>query len=309
LAVAKAALAVSREDGLLIAEDSMKKMLRAAGAVFGANLSDHAIAINGIDSKQGMENSGGVLNYYIDVLKTYCEDGQTYFDKINASLAANNIELFTTHIHALKSASANIGAQIMSEHAKMLEEAGNKKDIKTIQSNIGSFLADFSALLDAIKIALEKMPADATQGDGDQTELMRDDAKKLKAAREKTMQDEMKTIFLVDDNTTNLVVGKNTLKGAYKTFTMPSAEKMFEMLAKIKPDLILLDVEMPKKSDYEAIRELKAGPYAAIPVAFISANDNLEAEEKSRNLGAIDYIHKPFSPQDLLSRVAKILCN
>jgi signal transduction histidine kinase/CheY-like chemotaxis protein len=277
LAVAKAALTASNEDLPLIAEDSMNKMLRAAGAVLEASLPDHGIMIEGVDCEQGMENSGGVLKYYLDVLKTYSEDGQTYFEKINASLAANNIGLYTTHVHALKSASANIGARAMSERAKMLEEAGRNKDMQIIQANTDPFLADFAALLDRVKRALEQR-----------------------------MPGEKKTIFLVDDAVTNLVAGKNILKDSYKTFTMPSAEKMFEMLAKIKPDLILLDIEMPDKSGYEAALKLKSGPYAAIPVVLISSGADANDDEEGR-LGAAAYIRKPFSPQDLLAAVEKSL--
>ena len=56
----------------------------------------------------------------------------------------------------------------------------------------------------------------------------------------------MKTVFIVDDNDTNLMAAKTALDGAYKTYALPSAEKMFNLLEKITPDLILLDVVCPK---------------------------------------------------------------
>jgi putative two-component system response regulator len=116
-----------------------------------------------------------------------------------------------------------------------------------------------------------------------------------------------KTIFLVDDNMTNLVMGKNALKDVYKTFTMPSAAKMFELLENIKPDLILLDILMPGTSGFEVIKTLKSGSDKNIPVVFLSGNSEKESEETSRTLGAADYICKPFSQEELKKRVAKII--
>lgn len=63
-----------------------------------------------------------------------------------------------------------------------------------------------------------------------------------------------KTIFMVDDNLTNLTVGKNALLGAYRVFTIPSGKKLFEMLDKTAPDMILLDIEMPDMNGYEIIK-------------------------------------------------------
>jgi len=53
------------------------------------------------------------------------------------------------------------------------------------------------------------------------------------------------TIVIVDDDLTNLVVARNSLAGKYSVATVPSGEKLFTLLERISPDLILLDVEMP----------------------------------------------------------------
>jgi len=68
--------------------------------------------------------------------------------------------------------------------------------------------------------------------------------------------------------------------------------------------LILLDVEMPGKSGYEVIWEIKSNPeFADIPVIFITGKDEPEDELKGLSLGAVDYIVKPFSPPLLLKRI------
>ena len=115
---------------------------------------------------------------------------------------------------------------------------------------------------------------------------------------------ERKTLFLVDDNITNLTVGKKALSGSYNVITLSSGEKMLEMLENIIPDLILLDVDMPGIDGYEAIRRLKISKKNAdIPVIFLTSMDDEEMELKGLSLGAVDYITKPFSPLRLLKRI------
>lgn len=118
------------------------------------------------------------------------------------------------------------------------------------------------------------------------------------------MEKVRKKIMLVDDNITNLTIGKNALIEKYDVFTMPSAEKLFKILTKIIPDLILLDVEMPEMNGYEAIRKLKQDEKTAdIPVVFLTAKNDEGSELKGFSLGAIDYIKKPFSAPLLLKRI------
>ncbi|MDR3138672.1 MAG: response regulator [Treponema sp.] len=119
------------------------------------------------------------------------------------------------------------------------------------------------------------------------------------------MDDSRKKVVLVDDNITNLTVGKNILINYYDIFTVPSGEKLFVLLEKIAPDLILLDIEMPSMNGYEVIKRLKAAEKTAdIPVIFLTAKNDSTSELEGLSLGAMDYISKPFSPPLLLKRIA-----
>jgi len=119
------------------------------------------------------------------------------------------------------------------------------------------------------------------------------------------MMKENKKLIIVDDNAANLSVGRNMLKPYYEVFPAPSAAKLFSLLEKFMPDLILLDVKMPEMNGYEVIKILKADPrYADIPVIFLTAKNDEESELEGFNLGAVDYITKPFSGPLLLKRIA-----
>ena len=111
-------------------------------------------------------------------------------------------------------------------------------------------------------------------------------------------------IMLVDDNKTNLALGKNILNEHYDVYALPSAEKLFIFLNHITPDLILLDIEMPVMNGYDAIRILKEDRrFADIPVVFLTAKSSESDEFDGLALGAIDYVAKPFSPALLLKRI------
>jgi len=117
-----------------------------------------------------------------------------------------------------------------------------------------------------------------------------------------------KTIFVVDDNSANLIKAEYALGKRYLVITMSSAEKMFAILRKIIPDLILLDIEMPEMDGYEAIQRLKACElYAKIPVIFLTATTERQAEAKGIKLGAADFVAKPFSEQVLINRINNYL--
>jgi len=119
-----------------------------------------------------------------------------------------------------------------------------------------------------------------------------------------------KRIVAVDDNPENLGVIKNILRGTHIVFPCPSAADMFDLLGHVKPDLILLDVEMPEMDGHEAAKKLKAdGDLKAIPVIFLTSRDDKESIMKGLNLGAIDYILKPIVAEVLLERIDKHLPN
>ena len=115
-----------------------------------------------------------------------------------------------------------------------------------------------------------------------------------------------KLIFIVDDNDSNLTMAASALDKDYKVLTMPSAIKMLSLLEKKQPDMILLDIEMPEMSGFEAIVKLKENPqWKNIPVVFLTGHEEESVQTQAIELGALGVIHKPIKLKMLLDYVNK----
>ena len=114
----------------------------------------------------------------------------------------------------------------------------------------------------------------------------------------------MKVVFIVDDVETNLLLAKQALEGSYRTLALPSAADMFKLIERIKPDLILLDVDMPEMDGFEAIQILKKDEnLKSIPIIFLTGKKDTASEIRGFELGALDFIYKPFTAPVLLKRI------
>jgi adenylate cyclase len=114
-----------------------------------------------------------------------------------------------------------------------------------------------------------------------------------------------RTLLVVDDTAQNIQMISSLLKESYRVKVATNGEKALAMAsAADKPDLILLDVTMPGMDGYEVCRRLKADPSTSdIPVIFLTANTEVDQETMGFEVGAVDYIHKPFSPPIVKARV------
>lgn len=113
------------------------------------------------------------------------------------------------------------------------------------------------------------------------------------------------TILIVDDSPENLTVLSELLQPIYRVRAATSGRKALRIAVTApRPDLILLDVMMPEMDGYQVFEQLRADPATCdIPVIFVTAMDNLEAELHGLDVGAVDYITKPIVPPIVLARV------
>jgi PleD family two-component response regulator len=114
----------------------------------------------------------------------------------------------------------------------------------------------------------------------------------------------MYSILVVDDEKANLVVLNQILSPEYAVYMAKSGAQALQLIAKNRPDLILLDILMPEMDGFEVLAKLKeSAATREIPVIVITGLNNPEDEEKGFTLGANDYITKPFKPVVIRARV------
>lgn len=118
----------------------------------------------------------------------------------------------------------------------------------------------------------------------------------------------MKHILMVDDNTTNLKSAAEVLQPYYQLSMAKSGKQALQFLKKNTPDLILLDLMMPEMDGYSVMEQIKLNPLTAgIPIIFLTADAEQASERRGLQMGAMDFITKPFKPEVMLGRIEKIL--
>jgi two-component system cell cycle response regulator DivK len=118
-----------------------------------------------------------------------------------------------------------------------------------------------------------------------------------------------KTILYVEDNEFNLKMVRQLLaRTAYRLIEATDGELGVATALKEVPDLILMDIQLPKISGLEATRQLRADPStAAIPIIVITSFALSGDDQKAKDAGATAYITKPYSPRELLQTIRALL--
>jgi len=118
----------------------------------------------------------------------------------------------------------------------------------------------------------------------------------------------MQLLFLVDDTDSILTLGASVLEEEFRVLTMSSAVKMFTILEKKQPDLIVMDIEMPEMNGYEAIAKLKENPeWKDIPVLFLTGFIDETVQNRIKELGAVGVLGKQEISTELLSKVKDLI--
>ena len=119
--------------------------------------------------------------------------------------------------------------------------------------------------------------------------------------------DSKRRILAVDDTAIILTRISNTLREEYDVVTVNSGSRALKYLEQEKPDLILLDIQMPQKDGIETLREMRAMPDRAdIPVIMLTGVEDKGTVLESAKLGIRDYILKPFHSEELLKRIRRV---
>jgi putative two-component system response regulator len=118
------------------------------------------------------------------------------------------------------------------------------------------------------------------------------------------MEKERDLVLIVDDNSTNIDLLVSTLTNDYRLGVAINGPRTLEYVSRQKPDIILLDIMMPGMNGFEVCSRLKADPETRdIPIIFITAVNDVSRKIKGFELGAVDYITKPFLAEEVRERV------
>jgi putative two-component system response regulator len=116
------------------------------------------------------------------------------------------------------------------------------------------------------------------------------------------------TVLIVDDAETNIDILLEILGEDYDVSVAMDGESALEAVEEDLPDLILLDILMPGMDGFEVCKQLKGNPETAnIPVVFLSALTEAEEKQKGLDLGAVDFITKPFDTSEIQAKVKQHL--
>lgn len=120
----------------------------------------------------------------------------------------------------------------------------------------------------------------------------------------------MKKILIIDDDE-NLgdLLTQYLLKNEIEAYVATTPSKGFELIKKQKPDLLILDVMLPEKDGFEVCKEIRAKSaiYGLLPILMLTAHAEVDNRIVGLELGADDYLSKPFEPRELLARIQNIL--
>ena len=194
--------------------------------------------ISGINVPLGVKRSGGKLQDYREILKTYVIDGEKRSKEIVECYKNGDFKLFTTYSHALKSASANIGAEDLSREAAELEVAGKNDDIAYIHENHARFVNKLSEIILNVKTYLNSV-----EGVNIQANRIAD----MEHLTNKLMEIE-ELINNVDFNSAEIILGE--------LFEYKWPENISEFLHKIKMSISMFDYDEMEKSLHELKGEI-----------------------------------------------------
>ena len=138
--------------------------------------------------------------------------------------------------------------------------------------------------------------------------LGRWEAKRAVGLEEEPAKDAVNHILVVDDDAMNLLIAKRILAKQFEVHTVTSGQEAFDLLKNQLVDLILLDIRMPQMDGFTFLQIIKDDlTYRDIPVICLTADSEQESELKCFELGAVDFISKPFIAEIMLQRVTRIL--
>lgn len=242
--------------------------------------------IDFLDTDTGLTYCCNDESFYKEMLLSFIKESK--YEELKSLYNAGDWDNYKIRVHALKSTSLTIGAVELSDLARALETAAKSGDEEYIRANHEAMMEKYEDMLGRISsIVSEHAPSVI-----DKEEALDD--------REK--------ILVVDDDKTNLEIAKRILSSQFSVKCVLSGREALNSMAEDIPTLVMLDLHMPDIGGFDIIRMFKADArFRDIPVIFLTADSDREAEVMGFKEGALDFITKPFIADIMLQRVNRIL--
>jgi len=238
------------------------------------------------------------------LIKNFLEINKEKYSEITNAINAGDLTLAHRMAHTLAS---NAGQLDKDNLQKTAEDIENRlKDGKNLVTP--ELMEKFKdELNDALAEFAKEEPGGNTEKQDvgvEESEGSTEDTAENLATDPAEDENTMKTVLLVDDDSSSLLELAHLLRSDYKVRAVRDGIKALKSANSSTPDIILLDVVMPEMSGFEVLEELKKTDATKdIPVIMITGKKDNVSESEGFELGAADYIRKPFNSEDVIQRV------
>ena len=241
-----------------------------------------------ISTRRGVEFCGGNREY-LDALKIFAASIGERADELERLYKEHDYANYTVKVHALKSMAKSIGATELSEMAAEMEEAGKKRDLAALTAGADVLLSLYRSLSEPLK-RLTEPPAPEPP-----VPAVSMDAEKALVTQRRH------TLLLVDDDEDFLALSKRWLKNDYAVTAVNSGKKALQYLENNRPDLVLLDYEMPEMNGPAVLETIRKTPgLENLPVVFLTGTEDRENVKRAEGLRPEGFLTKAMGKKGLL---------
>ena len=250
-------------------------------------LPDWLVDIPLISTRRGVEFCGGNLEY-LEALKIFASSIEERADELERLYKEHDYANYTVKVHALKSMAKSIGATELSEMAAEMEEAGKKRDLAALTAGADVLLMLYRSLSEPLKRLTEPAPEPPV-------------SKVSMDAEQALVTQRRHTLLLVDDDEDFLALSKRWLKNDYAVTAVNSGKKALQYLENNRPDLVLLDYEMPEMNGPAVLETIRKTPgLENLPVVFLTGTEDRENVKRAEGLRPEGFLTKAMGKKGLL---------
>jgi two-component system sensor histidine kinase/response regulator len=250
---------------------------------------EQLLSVSDLNSEKIKEMDDNQLCEYVHNINLFIENFPAKEETLKIALAKKDYEFFITIISDIKQMLSDVKADDMvAECEKQIGEIGNTKHEK-LEAFVTYFLKSVSMLSIDLQMVMYKKK------------------KKGKTDSDIRASNGPKSILAIDDTEFFLCTLRTLLQNTpYKLTCTTSGNAALTFLQKSKPDLFILDIEMPEMNGYELAQKIRESGHNA-PIIFLTGSSTRESVEKALKAGAADFILKPINKAQILERITKFI--